>query len=148
MFDVLCLNRYYGWYERCGELESAEEELEKDLLSWQDKYRKPMIMTEYGADTFAGIHAAAATPWSEEFQAELLKIYHRVFDGVECLIGEHVWSFSDFQTSQHVFRVDGNKKGIFTRERKPKTAAQTLRRRWVLDGVGRRDTCGKINALK
>jgi beta-glucuronidase len=142
MFDVLCLNRYYGWYERCGDMRSAEEELEKDLVSWQTKYRKPMIMTEYGADSVAGLHSTIVTPWSEEFQADILDLYHRVFDRVDCLIGEQVWSFSDFQTSQHVFRVDGNKKGIFTRDRKPKAAAQVLRRRWLLDGVGRpRDSC-------
>jgi beta-glucuronidase len=34
MFDVLCLNRYYGWYESCGDLVLAERELEKDLRGW------------------------------------------------------------------------------------------------------------------
>ncbi|KAH7413977.1 glycoside hydrolase superfamily [Phaeosphaeria sp. MPI-PUGE-AT-0046c] len=144
MFDVLCLNRYYGWYERCGDMRSAEQELEKDLLSWQTKYKKPMIMTEYGADCVAGLHAAATTPWSEEFQADILDLYHKVFDRVDCLIGEQVWSFSDFQTSQHVFRVDGNKKGVFTRDRRPKNSAQILRRRWRIDGVGQRKVIGSL----
>jgi beta-glucuronidase len=137
MFDVLCLNRYYGWYENCGDLKLAESELEKDLLGWATKYGKPMIITEYGADTIAGLHAASVTPWSEEFQATLLQIYHRVFDRVDAVIGEQVWSFSDFQTSQHVFRVDGNKKGIFTRDRRPKSGAQVLRQRWLVEGRGR-----------
>jgi len=136
MFDVLCLNRYYGWYESCGDLVLAELELEKDLRGWQDKYGKPMIVTEYGADTIAGLHSAGVTPWSEEFQATLLDLYHRVFDRVEAVVGEQVWSFSDFQTSQAVFRVDGNRKGIFTRDRRPKSAAQVLRRRWLLEGKG------------
>jgi beta-glucuronidase len=30
-------------------------------------------------------------------------------------------------------RVDGNKKGAFTRDRKPKSAAFALRRRWRKD---------------
>jgi beta-glucuronidase len=137
MFDVLCLNRYYGWYESCGDLKLAESELEKDLVGWQEKYGKPMIITEYGADTIAGLHAAGVTPWSEEFQATLLGIYHRVFDRVDGVVGEQVWSFSDFQTSQHVFRVDGNKKGIFTRDRRPKSSAQVLRQRWHVEGKGR-----------
>ncbi|KAF2021572.1 glycoside hydrolase family 2 protein [Aaosphaeria arxii CBS 175.79] len=139
LFDVLCLNRYYGWYESCGDLKMAESELEKDLRGWHEKYGKPMIMTEYGADTIAGLHSATVTPWSEEFQAQLLALYHRVFDRVPGVVGEQVWSFSDFQTSQLVFRVDGNKKGIFTRDRKPKNAAQVLRRRWLLDGKGNRE---------
>jgi len=130
LFDVLCLNRYYGWYEHTGDLEAAEQELETDLRSWQTKYGMPMIMAEYGADTISGLHMTEPGPWSEEFQSRLLKTYHRVFDRLECVIGEHVWSFSDFQTGAMVFRVDGNKKGVFTRDRRPKLAAQTLRKRW------------------
>ncbi|KAH7353179.1 glycoside hydrolase superfamily [Pyrenochaeta sp. MPI-SDFR-AT-0127] len=143
MFDVLCLNRYYGWYESCGDLKLAEIELEKDLLGWQQKYGKPMVITEYGADTIAGLHSAALTPWSEEFQATLLDMYHRVFERVDSVVGEQVWSFSDFQTSQHVFRVDGNKKGIFTRDRRPKAAAQVLRHRWLLNGKGKVEHAAK-----
>jgi beta-glucuronidase len=48
-----------------------------------------------------------------------------------------VWNFADFQTSQHVFRVDGNKKGIFTRDRRPKSSAQVLKQRWFTEGKGR-----------
>ncbi|KAK5048261.1 hypothetical protein LTR84_005931 [Exophiala bonariae] len=131
LFDVLCLNRYYGWYEHTGDLETAEHELETDLRTWQTKYGKPMIMTEYGSDTMAGLHMTNPGPWSEEFQSSMLEVYHRVFDRLDSVIGEHVWSFSDFQTSAMVFRVDGNKKGVFTRDRRPKLAAQALRKRWV-----------------
>ncbi|KAF1974629.1 hypothetical protein BU23DRAFT_531633 [Bimuria novae-zelandiae CBS 107.79] len=136
MFDVLCLNRYYGWYENCGDMRLAETHLQADLMSWQKKYGKPIIMTEYGADTIAGLHSAGVTPWSEEFQAKLLDLYHRVFDRVDAVIGEQVWNFADFQTSLLVFRVDGNKKGIFTRDRRPKAAAQVLRQRWRVQGKG------------
>lgn len=31
LFDVLCLNRYYGWYVQSGDLETAEKVLEKEL---------------------------------------------------------------------------------------------------------------------
>ncbi|PSN67073.1 putative beta-galactosidase [Corynespora cassiicola Philippines] len=138
LFDVLALNRYYGWYEHCGDLSRAGRDLKTDLESWREKYpSKPIIMTEYGADTVAGLHSAGVTPWSEEFQASILEVYHGVFDEVDGVIGEQVWSFSDFQTSQAIFRVDGNKKGIFTRDRRPKNAAQVLRRRWLLEGKGK-----------
>jgi hypothetical protein len=36
----------------------------------------------------------------------------------------------DFATSQSLLRVQGNKKGIFTRDRKPKLAAHYFRERW------------------
>jgi beta-glucuronidase len=42
---------------------------------------------------------------------------HRVFDAVNAVVGEHVWNFADFQTSAGVHRVDGNRKGVFTRDR-------------------------------
>ncbi|KAH7127776.1 glycosyl hydrolases family 2, TIM barrel domain-containing protein [Dactylonectria estremocensis] len=131
LFDVLCLNRYYGWYSQSGDLDAAEQALEQDLLGWQSKYGKPIIMTEYGADTQAGLHAVCDVPWSEEYQCRFLEMFHRVFDRVECVVGEHVWTFADFHCTSTMFRVDGNKKGIFTRDRRPKSAAQVLRRRWT-----------------
>ncbi|KIN03272.1 glycoside hydrolase family 2 protein [Oidiodendron maius Zn] len=131
LFDVLCLNRYYGWYAYNADLDTAEQALEEDLLGWQKKYGNPIIMSEYGADTQVGLHATLDVPWSEEYQSRLLDMYHRVFDRVDSVVGEHVWNFADFQCPTTIFRIDGNKKGIFTRDRRPKSAAQTLRRRWT-----------------
>jgi hypothetical protein len=51
---------------------------------------------------------------------------------------------SDSQTSQHVFRVVGNKHGIFIRDGRPKTAAETLRRSWLVPGVDKRYSADKI----
>ena len=69
--------------------------------------------------------------WSEEFQTELLDMFHRVFDRHDSVQGEQVWNFADFQTSLGIVRVDGNKKGVFTRDRRPKAAAHLLRKRWT-----------------
>ena len=52
----------------------------------------------------------------------------QAFDAV---VGEHVWNFADFRTSGAIFRVDGNKKGVFTHDRRPKAAAHLLRARWT-----------------
>ncbi|KAJ5517039.1 hypothetical protein N7527_008599 [Penicillium freii] len=131
LFDVTCLNRYFGWYSETGDLEEAEPALVKELQDWEKKFNKPIIMTEYGADTIAGIHSTLGLPWSEEFQEDMLAMYHRVFDTIESMAGEHVWNFADFQTSVGTRRVDGNKKGVFTRDRKPKMAAHGLKARWT-----------------
>ncbi|OQD86680.1 hypothetical protein PENANT_c007G01307 [Penicillium antarcticum] len=131
LFDVTCLNRYFGWYSETGDLEEAEAALEKELRGWQEKFNRPIIMSEYGADTLAGLHSILALPWSEEFQVQMLAMYHRVFDRIESMAGEHVWNFADFQTSLGIYRVDGNKKGVFTRDRKPKAVAYDLRARWT-----------------
>lgn len=127
--DVVMVNRYYGWYLGF-DLAEAEQGLESELKDWADKHAKPIIVTEYGADTISGLHAVDSVPWSEEYQADLLDTYHRVFDRVDAVVGEHVWNFADFATAQSFMRVDGNKKGVFTRDRRPKTAAHRLRARW------------------
>ena len=130
MFDVLCLNRYYGWYVDTGDLAEAKAGLSSELQGWVKTYGKPIIMSEYGADTLSGLHSMLAVPWSEEFQVSMLRTYHEVFDQIEAMAGEHVWNFADFQTAISIRRVDGNKKGVFTRDRAPKTAAHMLRERW------------------
>ncbi|MEV4645177.1 beta-glucuronidase [Saccharopolyspora sp. NPDC049357] len=128
--DVVMINRYYGWYVQAGDLAAAERALEAELNEWARCEGKPIIMTEYGADAQAGLHSAVSQPWTEEYQVELLEMYHRVFDRVEAVVGEQVWNFADFATSAGFARVDGNKKGVFTRDRRPKAAAFSLKRRW------------------
>jgi beta-glucuronidase len=129
--DVLMLNRYYGWYVNTGDLAGAEEAWRSELEQWATE-GKPIVITEYGADTVAGLHSMTPEPWSEEYQAEYLAMNHRVFDAVDAVVGEQVWNFADFRTaSASVFRVDGNKKGVFTRDRRPKAAAHLLRARWT-----------------
>jgi beta-glucuronidase len=132
LFDILCLNRYYGWYLNTGDIEGAEQGLEEELNEWSAAYDKPIIMSEYGADTLAGLHTVGDVPWSEEYQTRVLEMSHRVFDRVESVVGEQVWNFADFQTpSTFIFRVDGNKKGVFTRDRRPKMSVRVLKERWT-----------------
>jgi beta-glucuronidase len=128
--DVIMINRYYGWYVEPGDLVAAEKGLEAELLGWSTKHGKPIIITEYGADAMPGLHTLEPVVWSEEYQAALLDTYHRVFDRVDAVVGEQVWNFADFATPPSFMRVDGNKKGVFTRDRHPKAAAHHLRRRW------------------
>jgi beta-glucuronidase len=127
--DVVMINRYYGWYMGF-DLAEAERDLERELRAWVDKHGMPIIVTEYGADAVAGLRSVESNPWTEEYQADVLDTYHRVFDRIDAVVGEHVWNFADFATVPTFMRVDGNKKGVFTRDRRPKAAAHSLRRRW------------------
>ncbi|BFT71533.1 beta-glucuronidase [Paenibacillus sp. P36] len=132
LVDVLALNRYYGWYVQSGDMEAAKIKLREELDGWGKRCPgKPIIMTEYGADTIAGLHDVDPVMFTEEFQVEYLRANHEVFDEFSTFVGEQVWNFADFNTSQGVIRVQGNKKGIFTRDRKPKYAAHELRKRWL-----------------
>ena len=128
--DVLMVNRYYGWYVNTGDLAAAEVALQTELEEWATD-GKPIIITEYGADTVPGMHSVTPSPWTEEYQVDYLDMNHRVFDRIDAVVGEQVWNFADFATKSGVFRVDGNKKGVFTRDRRPKAAAHSLRRRWT-----------------
>ena len=132
--DVICLNRYFGWYVDHYDLESAEKHLDAELSSWEKKYNVPIVITEYGADTLSGGHSIHNLPWSEEYQSEFLEMHHRVFDNHAGIVGEQIWNFADFQTKPGIFRVLGNKKGVFSRDRQPKAAAHLVRSRWTKTG--------------
>lgn len=130
--DILALNRYYGWYIEGGEWEIVKAYLGKELDGWRKRCPgKPIMFTEYGADTIAGLHDVDPVMFTEEFQIEFYRSNHEVFDEYKEFIGEQVWNFADFATSQGIVRVQGNKKGIFTRDRKPKAVAHHLRKRWT-----------------
>lgn len=128
--DVVCLNRYYGWYNLSGDLDAAAFALNMELDYWE-KVGKPLMFTEYGADTVAGMHATVPEMFSEEYQAEFLLTYGEAFDARNFIVGEQLWNFADFGTIQGPMRADGNKKGLFTRERRPKLAAHVMRKRWA-----------------
>lgn len=130
LFDLVCLNRYYGWYVDTADLATARVHLAEELNGWQAKHGKPIIVTEFGVDAMAGLHSLPAEMWTEEFQREYLAMAMEVFAGVDAVIGEHVWNFADFATPQMVHRVGGNRKGVFTRDRQPKAAAHWLRGTW------------------
>lgn len=134
LVDVVSLNRYFGWYIDLGDLASAERKLEGELTGWTTTFGKPVMLSEYGAESIPGLHSVTDAPWSEEYQYAFLDMHHRVFDRVPGIVGEHVWNFADFQTGAGVHRVDGNRKGVFTRDRQPKAAARLLRERWTRRG--------------
>lgn len=112
-----------------GDLDAAEQAWEEELRGWASE-GKPIVITEYGADTYPGLHALPPVPWSEEYQVAYLDMNHRVFDRIDAVVGEQVWNFADFATVSGTARVGGNKKGAFTRDRDPKAGASALRRRW------------------
>ncbi|ODN06660.1 Beta-glucuronidase [Orchesella cincta] len=135
--DILCLNRYHAWYNDQGELEMIVTALSSEAQHWMDTFQKPMIVTEYGADTIAGLHTSPSWLFTEEFQEDYMREHFKVFDKLRTnssitFIGEMIWNFADFMTKQEIRRVVGNKKGIFTRDRQPKASAHLLRSRYHL----------------
>ena len=114
------------------EIEDARKAFVSEMDKWQaKKLDKPFIFSEFGADTLSGMHKLPSVMWSEEYQQEYLKMQFEVFDSYDFVKGEQIWNFADFQTTEGIMRADGNKKGIFTRDRQPKLAAYYIKDRWL-----------------
>ena len=132
LVDFMCLNRYYGWYISGGpDISDAVEKFHDEMKRWEAKgFNGPIVFTEFGTDTLSTEHKLPSVMWSQEYQCEYLEENFKVFDTYDFIQGELVWNFADFQTTEGIFRVNGNKKGVFTRERQPKDAAFVLKKRW------------------
>ncbi|MFT7797092.1 beta-glucuronidase [Arapaima gigas] len=130
--DVICVNSYFSWYHDPGHVEVIPIQLKTQFENWYNKYQKPIIQSEYGADVVSGLHTDPPMMFTEEYQMVVLQQYHSVFDQKrkEYVIGELIWNFADFMTAQTKTRVVGNKKGIFSRQRQPKAGAFLLRDRY------------------
>lgn len=130
--DVVCMNRYWGWYTLGGQLDIARKMLAKEFDQVWERWHKPIIMTEFGADTIPGYHAEQGIMWTEDYQADYIRFHLEVAAEREFVAGMHVWNFADFAAVQSIARVGGvNHKGIFTRTRTPKMATHVLREFWV-----------------
>lgn len=131
--DIISFNRYNSWYSNSGRLDMIIDRVINEAIGWHTKHDKPILMSEYGADTMEGLHELPEYIWSEEYQT---KVYSKHFEAFDILrnkgwfIGEFIWNFADFRTAETYTRVGGNKKGIFTRTRQPKMAAHHVRRRY------------------
>ncbi|MBN2356151.1 beta-glucuronidase [candidate division KSB1 bacterium] len=128
--DFLSINRYWGWYEIPGEIDKAGEMLREELKQLFETYHKPILVSEFGADAIEGLHATYAQLFTEEYQTALIEKYFSVIESLPFTIGEHIWNFADFRTAQHFRRVVLNRKGVFNRQREPKSAAFAVREHW------------------
>ncbi|XP_061658737.1 beta-glucuronidase isoform X1 [Syngnathoides biaculeatus] len=130
--DIICVNSYFSWYHDPGHVEVIPIQLNTQFENWYGKYQKPIIQSEYGADTVPGFHSDPPMMFTEEYQNVVLQSYHNVFDEKrkKYVVGELIWNFADFMTVQGITRVVGNKKGVFTRQRQPKAAAFILKERY------------------
>lgn len=134
--DIICINRYYGWYTNPGDMKGAIKILDGELERIWGLYHKPIIMTEFGADAIAGEHSEYAVMFSEEFQCNFITDYLNLANTKDYVAGMHIWNFADFTTGQAMFRVAAkNFKGVFTQDRKPKMAAHMLHERWNKDKI-------------
>jgi beta-glucuronidase len=122
--DVMAINTYNGWYsgDRLDTLPS---------LSWTSAVDKPLIFSEFGADSQAGYRDQVADPhkFSEDFQAEYYRQTLAMARKVPFLRGLSPWILKDFRSPrrQHpVFQQGWNRKGLMSPTGQRKLAFEVL----------------------
>ena len=96
--DVIGANEYIGWYEQglTG----------PDTTTWDIRYQKPLIMSEWGGGAKAGNHAPAGTQnpdiWTEEYQAELYQHQLAMLNRIPQLRGTSPWLLMDFRSPRRL----------------------------------------------
>jgi beta-glucuronidase len=139
--DVIMINRYFAWYSDNGHLELIALQMTSEVQRWRSKFQRPLLISEYGVDAVPGAHSVQPLVFSEEYQVAYLKLHFETFDSLRAdqqLVGELIWNFADFMTDSSTTRVMGNRKGIFSRDRQPKSSAYLVRDRYLrLEAVHR-----------
>lgn len=109
IMDVVSVNQYIGWYG------GGPQPL--DHIEWENKYDKPLIMSEFGGGALQGWYAGKEQRWSEEYIAYHYRNTLEMFDQIENLSGTIPWILMDFQSPRRTLpRIkDGfNRKGLIS----------------------------------
>ncbi len=131
--DVLSFNEYIGWYD--GPPDKC------DKTTWEIKYNKPIIISEFGGGALQGYHADKDTRWSEEYQENLYRKQINMLDKMPHLRGTTPWILMDFRSPNRVLPgiQDGwNRKGLISEQGNKKEAFyvmqkwySTLKKKWT-----------------
>lgn len=62
--DIVSFNRYNSWYSNTGRTEIIYDNVVNEAEAWFAKFNRPILMTEYGADTISGLHIVRIGHWS------------------------------------------------------------------------------------
>lgn len=107
--DVIGINSYCGWYVATPGSCAA--------FKWASPYRKPMIMSEFGADALQGYHGNKNQRFTEEYQAD---VYHNnlaMIDNISFLRGLSPWILKDFRSPRRplpTIQDYWNRKGLIS----------------------------------
>lgn len=121
--DILAVNTYNGWY--------GDDTL-SDLASirWVTPNNKPLILSEFGADAKAGVHATEELfKFSEEYQAEYYRQTLLMADKMKNLSGMSPWILKDFRSPRRehpIYQEGWNRKGLISETGQRKQAFHVL----------------------
>lgn len=119
--DVLGLNEYVGWYE--GRIEDM------DKIQWQNPLNKPVIVSEFGAETPFNVHGPADQKWNEEYQVRVYENQLKMLSKVPSIVGMSPWLLMDFRSPRRFLigiQDDYNRKGLISDRGQHKRAFYVL----------------------
>lgn len=135
LFDVIGINKYFGWYE--GDVIGFQDMLEQfheraEQLGAGDT---PVLMTEFGGAGLFGDVGWEPRLFSEDYQAHIVTEALDIFRNDPKIGGTYIWQFADIRgdlksTSRNFRdRARGfNNKGLVNEYRKPKQSFREVRR--------------------
>lgn len=121
--DLVSFNEYAGWYWGGNPSEITK-------YNFDIKYKKPVVITEFGGDALGGFHADENTRWSEEYQEALYKNQITMLSKIGALRGMTPWILTDFRSPrrQHpIYQNFWNRKGLISETGKKKKAFYVLK---------------------
>jgi beta-glucuronidase len=121
--DLVSFNEYAGWYWGGNPSEITK-------YNFDIKYKKPVVITEFGGDALGGFHADENTRWSEEYQEALYKNQIVMLSKIGALRGMTPWILTDFRSPrrQHpIYQNFWNRKGLISETGKKKKAFFVLK---------------------
>jgi beta-glucuronidase len=134
--DVIGTNEYIGWYEQHAE--------GADTTTWDLRYDKPLIMSEWGGDAKAGNHAPAGDShpalWTEEYQAEIYHHQIEMLNKIPQLRGISPWLLMDFRSARRVnpsLQDNFNRKGLISDQGVKKQAFFILQKAYKDKSLGK-----------
>jgi beta-glucuronidase len=135
--DIISINIYPGWYG-CQDAEDPLGLVVPSIRSFLDHFdargwaEKPILISEIGAEGLYGWHDALNGFFTEEYQAELLRLTCEEVISNPRLAGVALWHFSDARTYTGGYALGRprafNNKGTLDEYRRPKLAYKAVQR--------------------
>jgi beta-glucuronidase len=105
--DLLSFNEYIGWYDGLPDM--------LPNVRWSLAYKKPVVISEFGADALQGLHGDASVRFTEEYQARLYRLTLEMLGRIPQWRGATPWILCDFRSPRRPLPKieDGwNRKGL------------------------------------
>ena len=122
--DVIVLNEYMAWYTK-----DTFEDI--DRTKWTIPYDKPLIVSEFGAETPFGSHGAADEIWTEEYQVNMYEHQIKMLTKIPSFAGMSPWVLMDFHSPRRLLPANQdfmNRKGLISDRGQRKKAFYTLQK--------------------